>query len=102
MSRGPGVVQVRIMETLDAYHRLGRDLGWKWRGAGRSFYQKRRLMPDEYDWDRQAIAAYESGRRVEVWMLRRDTGLSAAELSWNASISRTRMLPIRRAPTRGG
>ena len=81
MSRGPGVAQVRIMEALDTYHRLGGDLGWKWRGAGRSFYQKRRLMPDEYDYDRQAVAAYESGRRVEVWMLRRDTGLSAAEMS---------------------
>ena len=81
MSRGPGVAQVRIMEALDTYHRLGGDLCWKWRGAGRSFYQKRRLKPDEYAWDRQAVAAYKSGRRVEVWMLRRDTELSAAELS---------------------
>jgi hypothetical protein len=80
MSRGPGDAQVKIMETLATHHRLGRDLGWEWRVGG-SFYRKRLLLPDEYEHDRHSIAAYERGQRVEVWKLRRDTGLSAPELS---------------------
>lgn len=73
MSRGPGSAQTRILEALAAYDRLGRGLGWKW-ATGGSFYRQHVAWPEN-------IEAYENGRRVEVWMIRRDTGLSAAEVS---------------------
>jgi DNA-binding MarR family transcriptional regulator len=31
--------------------------------------------------ERTSVAAHEPGHRIEIWKLRRDTGLSAAELS---------------------
>ena len=73
MSRGPGTAQMQVLEALAAYHRLGKELGWRW-NVGGSFY--RQYLADSGD-----IAAYERGQRVEIWMLRRDTGLSAPEVS---------------------
>ena len=62
MSRGPGVLQRRVLETLADYERLGASLQWTWRSrhpAGST--------ADEHD-----IRAYEQGRRVPVRLLRRD------------------------------
>ncbi|HUB48344.1 MAG TPA: hypothetical protein VMB73_25490 [Acetobacteraceae bacterium] len=73
MSRGPGCAQMRILETLAAYARCGTDLGWEW-STGGSFYRQHVAWPEN-------VEAYERGERVEVWMIRRDTGLSAAEVS---------------------
>ena len=63
MSRGPGVLQIRVMQTLKRYHELGAVLEWRWCNGG--------------SWKRQyadpgAIADYERGGAVDLWILRRD------------------------------
>jgi hypothetical protein len=81
MSRGPGTAQVRVLEALDAYRRVaGPSVDWEWKVGG-SFARRRLMHPDEYEDDRDAIEAYKQGRRIEIWMLRRDTKLPAPELS---------------------
>jgi hypothetical protein len=73
MSRGPGQLQRRVLQTLADYERLGPALQWKWPGA-------RRYSLASYAGDTD-IRAYEAGRRVPVWMLLRDIGCSRADLS---------------------
>jgi hypothetical protein len=71
MSRGPGILQRRVLETLARYQRLGAGLQWTWRSSHRAS-----SIADDHD-----IRAYEQGRRVPVWILRRDLGCACAELS---------------------
>jgi hypothetical protein len=73
MSRGPGTLQRRVLETLATYARLGTALQWKWPGG-------RRYSLASYA-DADSIAGYERGRYVPVWILLRDLGCSRADLS---------------------
>lgn len=85
MSRGPGVLQRRMLEALADYERLGSVLQWKWSGG-------RRYSLATYASDTD-IHAYEAGRRVPVWILRRDIGCSRADLSRAlSSLERQRMV----------
>ena len=71
MSRGPGALQRRVLETLAAYERLGARLQWEWRSS-----HPAGSLADEHD-----IRAYDQGRRVPVWILRQDLGCTRDELS---------------------
>ena len=72
MSRGPGKLQVKIMETLKQYHDLGESLEWRFDPGGSWMAQ----YADKCD-----IEAYERGDRVECWKLRRDLEISKSALS---------------------
>lgn len=72
MSRGPGDAQRRVLDSLAVYDHVGPSLGWEW-DVGRS--SLRTLA------DKDHVAAYRAGERIEIWKLRRDTALSASELS---------------------
>ena len=71
MSRGPGVLQRRVLEALAAYERLGSSLQWQWRSSNPAG-----SIADQHD-----IRAYETGRRVPVWILRRDLECARSDLS---------------------
>ena len=71
MSRGPGVLQRRVLEALAAYERLGASLQWQWRSSNPAG-----SIADQHD-----IRAYETGRRVPVWILRRDLECARSDLS---------------------
>ncbi len=79
MSRGLGTAQLRVLETIFGYHKLGGAVQWEWRVGGS--HARRLLEPDRDESDRQAIEAYSHGQMVELCMLRRDTSLPAPELS---------------------
>lgn len=72
MSRGPGKLQVKIMETLKQYHDLGESLEWRFDPGG-SFRAKLANSED--------IEMYEKGQRVELWKIRRDLGVSKPAIS---------------------
>jgi hypothetical protein len=73
MSRGPGVLQRRVLETLATYQRIGASLQWTWPGGRRYALATYAGASD--------IDAYEQGRRVPVRTLRRDLECTRAELS---------------------
>ena len=74
MSRGPGTLQRRVLETLATYRRFGPALGWRWPGA-RSRYSDANYA------DHGSIWAYERGWYIPVWMLLRDLECTRPELS---------------------
>jgi hypothetical protein len=63
MSRGPGALQVKVMETLKTYHDLGTCLEWRW-SAGGSWMRK--FASPEH------VARYERGGYVPMAILIRD------------------------------
>jgi hypothetical protein len=74
VSRGPGVLQRRVLETLAAYRRVGVsvDLQWTWHQGSRH------SASGDADWiDPDYICAYEQGRRVPMC----DLGCTRPELS---------------------
>jgi hypothetical protein len=74
MSRGPGGFQVRVLDVLASYRRLGADLGWTWR-TGSRYTLSRFVMSDWH------VRAYEDGEIVPCWILRRDLDCDRATLA---------------------
>lgn len=74
MSRGPGAFQVRVLETLALYDRLGPALNWTWRTGGR-------YALGNYYVDQRDVERWERQPSVPLWILRRDLGCDRAELS---------------------
>lgn len=72
MSRGPGVLQVQVMQTLKGYHDLGAALDWQWCVGGS--WQRKHAYKGNID-------GYETGRYVPVWILRRDLKVAPPLLS---------------------
>ena len=72
MSKGPGVLQIKVMQTLKMYHDLGEALQWTFH-PGKSWIAKCANPRD--------IEIFEQGNMVPLWMLIRDLKVCRPALS---------------------
>jgi len=72
MSRGPGKTQVKVLDLLQQYRRLGDLLQWEF-SPGTSYLSIAALDED--------IESYNRGEIVPMWIILRDTGIEKTALS---------------------